>query len=131
MNKDIKWLQGTWVVVHYETAGKADEDAPANEFLVTFRADRFDIRLGESVIYKGTFKLDPAKSPKTIDMSLTEAHGEAAEGWVWHGIYKIGSLSIKWCMAEVDGKERPTDFVTKEGDGCHLFVLKGQEKGTS
>jgi hypothetical protein len=59
-----------------------------------------------------TFKLDPAKQPKTIEMTITEALPDAGttanplKGKTSFGIYRIGQNTLTLCK----GDERPKEF---------------------
>jgi len=56
-------------------------------------------------------KLDPSKSPKTIDAEMTEG---PAKGKAFRGIYKFQDDTQVICLAPSD-KDRPTKFDSKEG----------------
>ena len=60
-----------------------------------------------------TVKLDPANSPKTIDLVL--------DGKTWMGIYELKDDTLKMCLLE--GKERPTDITgAKHATGKVAFI---------
>ncbi len=65
-----------------------------------------------------TFKIDPAKKPKEIDIT----HPAVKDGTV-EGIYSLEGESLKMCYGKKD-KDRPAKFSTKAGDRGVLFVLK-------
>jgi uncharacterized protein (TIGR03067 family) len=77
-------------------------------------------------IFKGTFKLDAAKKPKSIDMTVKE--GKNYEGKTSLGIYKIEGNRFTWCANEPGRKERPGDFVDSEGDQKFLLVVFERKK---
>jgi uncharacterized protein (TIGR03067 family) len=120
--KDREALQGTWKVVSAEQGGKAQDDA--TEYTMTFEKDTFTVKKGDELIVKGTFKIDPGKSPKTIDMTITEAKKEQDKDKELHGIYEVGKDELKWCSGEPGTKERPKEFATKEGAKTLLVTFK-------
>src|SRR5262252_4202232 len=71
--KDQEALQGTWKPVSSEQGGK-DQGDEAKEHTLIFEKDTFTVKRGDQVLLKGTFKLDPSKKPKAIDMTVTEGH---------------------------------------------------------
>jgi len=76
------------------------------------------------VIQVGTQKLDPSKSPKTIDMTLTEGPNKGA---VMLGIYEIDGDTLKACF-DPQGKKRPTEFKSAPGSAHFLNIHKRIKK---
>ena len=76
--KDKEQLQGAWRPVSGEQDGQAQENA--KEHLLTFEGDTFTIKQKDQLFVKGTFTLDASKSPKAIDMRITEAIREEDKG---------------------------------------------------
>jgi uncharacterized protein (TIGR03067 family) len=64
--------------------------------------------------------LDPDKTPKTIDLTLT---GGSNKGKTLAGIYQLDGDNLKVCLFGV-GKDRPKEFDTKKGTDGMLLVLK-------
>jgi uncharacterized protein (TIGR03067 family) len=123
--KDRVALQGTWKVVSVERLGKAEGDP--GDFVMAFIDDTFTVKKGDEVIVRGTFKVDPAKTPKTIDMKIAEAKKEQDNGKEVHGIYELGRDTLKWCAAEPGSTERPKEFATKEGTKDMLVTFKKEK----
>src|SRR5262249_7060544 len=69
------------------------------------------------------FKLDPAKSPKAIDMTWSEGH---LKGKTVAGIYSFEKGKLWLCTGPPsnDSDIRPTEFKTRKGDGWTLRVLE-------
>jgi len=111
--KDKEKLQGTWQVVGGEEQGEKIADAKLKMADMRFIIDGDKIRKEKGK--GGTFKLDPTKKPKEIDLSDDK---ETVKG-----IYSLDGDTLKFCVASA-GNDRPTDFTTKKGDGRGLFVLK-------
>jgi uncharacterized protein (TIGR03067 family) len=123
--KDREQLQGTWRAVSSEQGGKAQKNA--KEHLLIFDGDTFTLKSGDQVFAKGTFTLDPAQSPKAIDMTITEGLREQDKGKQVHGIYELGKDTLKWCTANPGDRDRPAEFATKEGTK-HMLVTLRKEK---
>ena len=124
--KDQEALQGTWRPVSSEQGGK-DQTDEAKDHTLTFEKDTFTVKKGDEVRIKGTFKVDPSKKPKTIDMTITEGRKEQDNGKELHGIYELTKDGLKWCTGEPGETDRPTEFATKEG-AKHLLVSFQKEK---
>ncbi len=125
--KDREALQGTWMPVSSEQAGK-DQSEEAKEHRLIFEKDTFTVKRGDEVVVKGTFKLDPTKKPKTIDMTVTEGRREQDQGKELHVIYELTKDGLKWCTSEPGGTERPKEFATKEGTRDLFVTLKKEKK---
>lgn len=74
--------------------------------------------------YKGTYSIDPSKSPKTLDISFTEG---PEKGNTSLAIYELDGDNWKICIG-LTGKSRPTEFVSKSGSGHVLETLKREKK---
>jgi uncharacterized protein (TIGR03067 family) len=120
--KDREALQGAWKVVSSEVGGK-DQTEEFKDHLIVFKGDTFALKKGDEVGLKGTFKLDPSKKPRAIDITITEG-GEGDKGKVLHGIYELGKRTLKWCTSVPGGTDRPKEFSTQEGVNHMLVKLK-------
>jgi uncharacterized protein (TIGR03067 family) len=119
-------LEGVWKAVTATQDGK--EQADTQEHTLTFTGDTFTIaRNGETVI-KGTFNVDAAKKPSTIDMLIKESKGDRHNGKSVVGIYELDGDSLKWCAAEPGTTERPAEFKSEQGDKRLLVKLEREKK---
>jgi uncharacterized protein (TIGR03067 family) len=116
IKREIKKFQGTWTFESSETGGKKLPAGELKGLILTFEGDKHTVKKGDQVIQVGTQKLDPSKSPKTIDVTLTEGPNK---GKVLLGIYEIDGDTLKVCF-DLQGKKRPTEF--KSAAGSHTFV---------
>jgi uncharacterized protein (TIGR03067 family) len=124
VEKELKELQGTWTFESVEVGGKEE---PAEDFkgmTVTFEGDKFTVKKGDEVIQAGTEKLDPSKSPKTVDGTVTEGLNKGA---VMLGIYEISGDTLKVCF-DPEGKKRPTEFKSASGSQTFVNVHKRVKK---
>jgi uncharacterized protein (TIGR03067 family) len=120
VEKELKKFQGTWTVKLVEAEGK---EVPIDLFkgmTVTFEGDKYTVKVGDKVIQAATQKLDPSKSPKTLDGTLTEGSDKGA---VILGIYEISADTLKVCF-DPEGKKRPTEFKTAAGSQTTLAVYR-------
>ncbi len=121
--KELKKFQGAWTFESVEAGGK---EVPADNFkgvTVTFDGDKYTVKKGDDVIQSATLKLDPSKSPKTLDVTVAEGPNK---GTVMLGIYEISGDTLKVCF-DPEGKKRPTEFKTASGSQT-LVVHKRAKK---
>jgi uncharacterized protein (TIGR03067 family) len=119
--KEQQKLQGTWVPTSLMIDGK---EVPKDEFrnlTVTFAGDKFTVKAGDKVFGEGTFTIDPAKEPKTIDNRWTTGDNKGKNEV---GIYKVEGDTLTTCFAEAGTDKRPTSFTSKEGSKHELTVFK-------
>jgi uncharacterized protein (TIGR03067 family) len=91
---------------------------------VTFVGDKHTVKKGDEVIQVGTQKLDPSKSPKAIDVTMT---GGLNKGAVMLGIYEISGDTLKVCF-DPEGKKRPAEFKSAPGSQTFVAVHKRVKK---
>jgi uncharacterized protein (TIGR03067 family) len=115
-------LQGLWTVVKAKQNGE-----PADRLIdatLTIAGDRFISDAGGKVLGKGTWKVDPTKDPKTIDVQYSEG---SEKGKVAKGIYQLnGSTWI--ILFSAPGLERPLSFTTEQKDGQTFLILKAAKE---
>lgn len=124
LEKEVRKFQGTWTFESSEAGGK---ELPAGElkgFILTFEGDKHTVKKGDEVIQVGTQKLDPSKSPKTIDVTMVEGPNK---GTVMLGIYEIDGDTLKVCF-DPQGKKRPTEFKSAPGSENFVNVHKRVKK---
>jgi uncharacterized protein (TIGR03067 family) len=123
-NKDGETIQGTWVAVSAEVDGKEAPAEAIKDFTLVITADKLIFNpKGEN--RQTSYKLDPAKMPKAID--LTPLDGPA-KGKAMKSIYRLDGDRLTLCLQNSDG-DAPTEFATKANSGLRLLVLKRQAKG--
>jgi uncharacterized protein (TIGR03067 family) len=123
--KDKEKLQGTWTAVSGEREGK--DDPEAKEHALAFDGEKFRITKGDKVIVAGTFKIDASKSPKTMNMEITEGP-EKVKDKSAQAIYALDGDELTWCVAEPGSGERPEKLATKEGVKHMLVKFKREKK---
>jgi uncharacterized protein (TIGR03067 family) len=124
LEKEVKKFQGAWT---FESSVVGGKEIPAGELkglVLTFERDKHTVKFGNEVIQVGTQKLDPSKSPKAIDVTMTEGPNKGA---VMLGIYEFDGDTLKVCF-DPQGKKRPTEFKTAPGSENFVNVHKRVKK---
>jgi uncharacterized protein (TIGR03067 family) len=117
--KDATAIQGTWVVESVVDNGKPNQE---------IKGDRLIIKNGTITVQrqgeekKATYKLDPGKDPKTIDVSESEPKQE------YPGIYRLEGDTLRICVPSQGNGKRPAAFESKPDSGLMLLVLKREKK---
>jgi uncharacterized protein (TIGR03067 family) len=121
--KDAKQLQGKWTLISAIRSGQEyPPEKLKGEVDVIFAGDTVQLVAAEKEAKKPegkiTFKLDPTKKPKTIDMIPSNQKFEPILG-----IYELTGDQLKICFRP-SGDKRPTEFKSETNSGCLLYVLK-------
>jgi clostripain len=118
--EDKEVLQGTWNVFSREEGGKEQPDA---EGALSFKGNGFSLQLRNGPSIKGTFKLDPSTTPKTIDLKI-EARFDVAVNKTVLGIYQLEGDKLTLCLSDPGAGDRPKELATREGSRRILLNLK-------
>lgn len=116
---DSEAIQDSWLVVTAEEGGKPPEDPRKKTEAMLIDNDFSLFAQGSEGRLTFDMKLDPATSPKEIDLT--------GDGLVQPGIYELKGDELKICFDQ-SGKTRPTEFDTKDGDKNLLLVMKRKSK---
>jgi uncharacterized protein (TIGR03067 family) len=115
--RELKKLQGTWYLTSYETDGKRIKGADKAHVFI-FKGDQWSIQVGGHVFQAGTVqRIEVKEKCNAIDLLITGAGGIGVTGV---SIYALEGESLKY----VNGSPRPTEFVTKRGDGRHYLTFR-------
>ncbi len=110
-------LQGTWLLIALEKGGAKVTDDEVKGMKIVFAGDKITVHIkGEAK--EGTYKLNPDKNPKEIDIDLKEKN-------IGEGIYQLDQDELK--LAIDDEGKRPTVFTTEDGKRHPVFLLKRQK----
>ena len=107
-------IQGVWVMTQVngqDTAGSGQE------ITITIKDSTYVQAVNGQVVEKGTFTIDEAKKPMTIDISIVE--GDDA-GRTQLGVFELTGKTMKGKLAD-PGTARPSDFTVAEG--FFVFVM--------
>jgi uncharacterized protein (TIGR03067 family) len=124
VEKEFKKFHGVWTFESAEAGGRKTPADDLKGVTLTFAGDKYTVKRGDEVIQVGTQKLDPSKSPKAIDVTVTEGLNKGA---VMLGIYEIDGDTLKVCFDE-EGKKRPTEFKSAPGSQTFVNVHKRAKK---
>lgn len=115
-----KKFEGTWQVVAMEIGGNKASDDAVESMTFTFKGKKYEQKRGDQLMEAGTQHLDPSKTPKLMDVTVTD--GET-KGKKQLAIYQIDGDKCKMCFAQHDSKDRPSMFETKDTENM-FFELK-------
>jgi uncharacterized protein (TIGR03067 family) len=120
--KELEKFQGEWTGVSLEENGKKFPDEHVKKFKLTIKGEKWTVQIGDRELGEATFKIDPSKSPKRIDMTF-KVEGEDLDS---QGIYKVEGDTLTLCRAR--GKaERPKEFKCRDNQD-NLEVWKRVKK---
>jgi uncharacterized protein (TIGR03067 family) len=117
LKKEKAALQGLWKIKIFETPdGKKDDLEGAT---LEFDKDGKNITFTKgSETKKGTYKLNPAGTPKEIDIIRDE------DNVTMEGVYQIEKATLKICLCTQGGDGRPSEVAIKEGKKYVLITLE-------
>ena len=124
VKKELARFEGTWKWVSIEMEKmKLSADALEHPRL-KLMGDKFSVTEENNATFGGTFKVDPSKKPKTIDVTFGDGPEKGKKAL---GIYELEGDTYK-VITDPAGKSRPTEFAVKPGSGHVLQVLKREKK---
>src|SRR5436305_3969164 len=124
VKKERAKLEGEWTMVSGEIDGQPMPDAFVKTGKRVAKGNETTVTIGGNVFLKATYTIDPAKKPKTIDYTMTDG---PTKGKMQYGIYELDNDTLRFCFAS-PGKDRPTEFTAKAGEGRTLSVWKRVKK---
>ncbi len=111
-------IQGTWTFVSGERGGKPLPDDDVKDRKISFAGNKMKMK-NKDQEREVTFKLNPDKKPKEIDVDF--------DGQMGMGIYQLDGDTLKVAHGEL-GDPRPTEFASKADSKVTLVVLKREKK---
>lgn len=126
VKKDTEKLQGDWKVVSIEERGQTKDENEGHH--IVFAKDEFSVKRGDQDIIKGKFKIDPSKSPKTIDLEITESAKADIKDKTGVGIYAVDGDTLKLCINEPGLTDRPKEFAALADTKCIFVTLKREKQ---
>jgi uncharacterized protein (TIGR03067 family) len=122
--KEYARFEGVWSFAVVDVEGTRQTTPPfeSNKIIIT-QDGRFIVVQGPKVT-RGIFKLDPLKTPKHFDQTVTDG---PAKGLTAACIYELERDSYKLC-GSFRGKERPASFDSKPKSGLILQCFKREKQ---
>jgi uncharacterized protein (TIGR03067 family) len=121
---ELKKFAGDWVFASWEQAGQQLPEENLSQAKWSVKGNKYTFEMGPNK-EEGTIKLDPAKKPATIDLTITSGSDKGKEQL---GIYRVERDGIVFCLARPGDKERPTAFAAKDDNGHMLLTIKRAKK---
>lgn len=122
VKKELERFGGTWKFVSLEADGKKVPEADFETARLVLKGASFTFTDDHGTVH-GTFQVDPAKKPKTIDVTFTDGPDK---GKTFLGIYELKGDTYKVCIG-LKEKDRPKEFVSEPGSGHALETLRRQK----
>jgi uncharacterized protein (TIGR03067 family) len=117
--KDGDTLDGTWLPETAELGGKMFPDEIRKSIKLVVKDGKYTVTVGKAVD-QGTAKLNPKAKPKELDVTGTDGPNK---GKTFLAIYERDGDTLRVCY-DLSGKNRPTEFKTKEGTQLFLVTYK-------
>ena len=122
--KDMEKLQGDWAAFSMVRDGMSIPRDDAQAFFRSVKGDKYTVFRYDEAVNKWSFTIDATMKPKTMDVT-PEGTDDKAKASL--GIYEFDGDKLKVCFA-MPGKDRPTEFASKEGSGHALTVWEREKK---
>jgi uncharacterized protein (TIGR03067 family) len=121
--KELARFQGTWRLVAREIEGKkaTPRTVEAADSTLTFKDAKVTYRSQGEDIWTATVKLDPARSPKLVEVTYLTGPEKGKTG---RAIYKLEGDRLTVCFSST---QLPTDFTTEDTDRA-LVVYQREKK---
>jgi uncharacterized protein (TIGR03067 family) len=120
LQREEEKITGTWRVTTAKANGERVPPEHLPRLKLTFKNGKFTAQLDKGEPQEGTYKLDPSKNPKQMDLNRTQG---PKEGRNQIGIYEFAGDTLKICACE-SGNKRPENFDTRDKPGYTVLVLR-------
>lgn len=108
--KELKKWQGSWQAVEFSIGGVPSPADQVEKTYLVIKGSKFTLHLQKKKV-KGTFSIDPGKSPPTVDATIISADDKKTK---LEGIYRWSNGRRKACFA-LPNFARPGDFRQEKG----------------
>jgi uncharacterized protein (TIGR03067 family) len=121
---ELRRVAGTWQLTWAEKDGQKTPDDEVKQSQIVIAGEKYTLRRDGQVVEEGTVRIDPTRTPRTIDVFPIRP-----EGKVQLGIYEWdGEDRIRVCFTHPGtAQTRPTDFSTTRGTG-HVLQVGQRER---
>ena len=121
--KDLKLLQGTWIMAALEVNGMEVAADKLEGTVLTIKDDRYVVKVKERLVTTAVIELDAKKDPRQLNM--TPQDGDKKDK-LHKGIYKIDGDTFKMARGLNPEQERPNQFAT--WPDTNVFVVTWKKK---
>jgi uncharacterized protein (TIGR03067 family) len=121
--RDKEMLQGTWKLVSVEFDGQCMPMDDLKASRLTVKGSDYAFTLNKTSL-ELTFKLDPSKKPKEIDLIGVAG---TDKGKIYRGIYVLEGDTYKICRHSQPDRERPIEFATRPDSGLVLVTWQREK----
>lgn len=120
-------FEGTWSFAHVEVDGKKQSEQPfeTNKTIISERGRYVVVQ--DARVTRGVFKIDPTKSPKQYDFTITDGPAKGKTGGC---IYELEGDTFKFASS-FTSNERPAEFLSKPGSGIVFEILKREKQSVT
>ena len=122
--RELARFEGVWRFAVVQVEGTRQPEAPFATNKIIIRGDGSYVVLQGKRITRGQFKVDPTKTPKHFDITITDG---PAKGQTYSAIYELSDDTYKFCTF-LRSKDRPRTLATEPGSGTMLQVLKREKQ---
>lgn len=116
-------LAGTWIALSAVDYGEPIPQDQAKELRLVFTGADFTAFHGDKSVMQGSFTIDPAKKPRSIDLNSNSGRHE---GKTLKGLYEWDGDTLRICFVE-PGEQRPKEVASTLESGAFLLVCKRQK----
>jgi RNA polymerase sigma factor (sigma-70 family) len=121
----MEQLAGTWLAVAVESDGRQAAEEEIKDIRYIFKADgTWEMHQGAAVLASGTYRLDVAKKPRTIDYQIVESVAAQDRGKTSRGIYELDGDMLRVCRTWPEKDGRPEAFSADAGSKHILSTFK-------
>jgi uncharacterized protein (TIGR03067 family) len=122
--KEVARFEGVWRFALVEVEGVKQAEVPFETHKIIIRGDGSYVVVQGPRITRGQFTVDPTKSPKHFDVTITDG---PAKGRTFSAIYELAGDTYKFC-GSLRSKDRPSALASEPGSGTILQVLKREKQ---
>ena len=122
--KEYARLEGVWSFAVIDVEGTKQPAPPFESNKIIIAQDGHFVVVQGPKVTRGIFKLDPSKTPKHYDQTVTDG---PAKGLTAACIYELEGDTYKLC-GSFRGKERPATFDIKPKSGLILQSFKREKQ---
>ena len=117
---DLQTMQGKWKMAALTVNGRQQSDDYFNDLSLEIKGDKYLITYNGETASR-TFKIDPAKKPKEMDITYDDGPNKGKTG---HTIYAVDGDTLMICRHEQPEMERPKEFTAEAGSGRAVVTWK-------